>query len=233
MRYCIGDIHGCSKTLQKITKQICKADKQAEFYFVGDLIDRGPNSKAVIDHIIELRDDGIHVNVVRGNHEEMMLFSYKNNLKIYDTIWASNGAEMTVKSFSAQANLDLTVKSLIPKKYYEFINSLPYYIETDDYFIVHAGFNFNSDNPFKDFESMVWTREEKNNIKFIKGKKIIHGHTPIPTEQIKSRIIDINTGIINIDSGCIFKNLPGLGFLTALNMNTIEAIFVKNVDAYN
>lgn len=230
MRYCIGDIHGCSKTLKEIINRICKQDKQAEFYFVGDLIDRGPNSKAVIDCILDLRDRGTQIHVVRGNHEEMMLFSYQNNLAISDTMWASNGAQMTVRSFSSQANLDLKVQDLIPKRYYEFINSLPYYIETDDYFIVHAGFNFNIENPFKDTESMIWTREEKNKQEFTKGKKIIHGHTPVPIEQIELRILSNKIDIINIDSGCVYNNIPKMGFLTALNLDKMEIISVKNID---
>jgi len=55
MRYCIGDVHGCFKTLESLVQQILVKDKNPEFYFVGDLIDSGPDSKSVIDYLIELK----------------------------------------------------------------------------------------------------------------------------------------------------------------------------------
>ncbi|MCK5171237.1 MAG: metallophosphoesterase [Bacteroidales bacterium] len=230
MRYCIGDIHGCNKTLKELINQILLVDKQPELLFVGDLIDRGPNSKAVIDYILEFKDKGLKINCVRGNHEEMLIHAYKYNQKITDSNWNFNGAENTIRSFNALADLNKTVKDLMPEKYYRFLDSLPYFIELDDYLIVHAGFNFYAKNPFADFETMLWTREEYNKFEFTKGKIIIHGHTPVPIEQIKSRIKNKNTSVINIDSGCVFTNLEKLGTLTALNMDNLTLLNVKNRD---
>jgi serine/threonine protein phosphatase 1 len=230
MRYCIGDIHGCIKTLKELINQICLVNKHPELYFVGDLIDRGPNSKAVIDYILDLKNNGLKINSVRGNHEQMLIHVYAHNLRITDSNWYFNGAENTIRSFNAIADLNKTVKDLIPEKYFHFLDSLPYFIELDDYLIVHAGFNFNSKNPFTDFETMLWTREEHNKFEFTKGKKIIHGHTPVPIELIKSRIENKNIDVINIDSGCVFTNLEKLGTLTALNMDKLELINIKNID---
>ena len=230
MRYCIGDIHGCAITLGKLIDKICTGDSKPEFYFVGDFIDRGPDSKAVIDYIIELINKGRKVGSVRGNHEEMLILSYKNNYKITGSTWYLNGAEKTIKSFNPKANLDFGVQDLIPEKYYQFLLSLPYYIELEDYLIVHAGFNFKSKSPFTDFESMLWTRKVQNLNKFTRGKKIIHGHTPISFEQIKLGISTNNIDIINIDSGCVYTNRETFGSLTALNMDTLELLNIKNTD---
>lgn len=230
MRYCIGDIHGCYCTFNKLICQICKLNKNPELYFVGDLIDRGSNSKAVIDLIINLKNKGLNIRSVRGNHEEMLLYSYENNLKVTETNWNSNGALNTIRSFNSNVDLDLTTKELIPEKYFKFLYSLPYFIELDDYFIVHAGFNFNSKNPFSDIETMLWTRKEENNFEFMKGKIIIHGHTPIPFKQIESNINNKISDVINIDSGCVFTNRKDLGTLTAFNMDTRELINIKNID---
>ena len=230
MRYCIGDIHGCIKTLKELIRQICLIHKHPELYFVGDLIDRGPDSKAVIDYILELKNKRLKINCVRGNHEEMLIHAYTYNQKITDSNWNFNGAENTIRSFNTTADLNKNVKNLIPKKYFQFLDSLPYFIELDDYIVVHAGFNFNIKNPFTDFENMLWTREEHNKFEFTKGKKIIHGHTPVPIEQINSRIKNKNTSVINIDSGCVFTNLEKSGTLTALNMDNLELINVKNID---
>jgi serine/threonine protein phosphatase 1 len=77
---------------------------------------------------------------------------------------------------------------------------------------------------------MLWIREEHNKFEFTKGKIIIHGHTPIPFKQIKLRIENKNTNVINIDSGCVFTQLPNLGGLTALNIDTKDLLNIKNID---
>ncbi len=230
MRYCIGDIHGCIKTLKELIRQICLIHRHPELYFVGDLIDRGPDSKAVIDYILELKNKGLKINCVRGNHEEMLIHAYTYNQKITDSNWNFNGAKNTIRSFNAMADLNKTVKDLIPEKYFRFLTSLPYFIELSDYYIVHAGFNFKLKYPFTDFETMIWTREEQYNSKITKAKKIIHGHTPVPFDQIKSQILNRINNVFNIDSGCVFTNLEKLGTLTALNMDKLELLNVKNID---
>lgn len=229
MRYCIGDIHGCIKTLDYLLNQIYKQDSNPSFYFVGDLIDRGPDSKSVVDLIIEFSKKKL-AQVVLGNHEVMMLNTYKYNKILSESMWQQNGAEKTLFSFNPKANIKLPVKDLIPQVYYQFFHALPYFIELKDYFIVHAGFNFNAPNPFVETDSMIWTREEQNNHDYTHGKTIIHGHTPVSIEQIESRIGNKKYDIINIDSGCVYLQHQGLGVLSALNMDERSLISVKNID---
>ena len=226
MRYAIGDIHGCIKTLEKLFHTISNKDKNPEFYSVGDLIDRGPNSKAVLDFFIDLKNQ-YPVQIVRGNHEEMML----NNIFKGTENWFFNGAEATLKSFQPNSGIaNSEPKKNIPQEYIDFIASFPYYVELDDFFIVHAEFNFSADDPLNDTEAMVWTRIEENDFRYTKGKKIIHGHTPIPYPQIKMNIHSSENNIYNIDSGCVYIKFSDLGSLTALNLDTLELINIKNVD---
>lgn len=226
MRYAIGDIHGCIKTLKKLIDFILSNDKHPEFYSVGDLIDRGPDSKAVLDFLMDLKNH-YPVQIVRGNHEEMML----NNLFKDSENWFYNGAETTLKSFQENSKIvNGEPKKIIPRKYVDFITSFPYYLELNDFYIVHAGFNFSTDNPLNDTEAMVWTRIEENDFEYTKGKKIIHGHTPIPFPQIKMNIQNSANTIYNIDSGCVYIKFDDLGSLTALNLDTLELINFKNVD---
>ncbi len=226
MRYAIGDIHGCIKTLEKLINIIVRNDDTPTFYSVGDLIDRGPDAKAVIDFFLDLKNS-YPVQIVRGNHEEMML----NTLFKNSENWFFNGAENTLRSFQNDfENIGTNLKNIISKEYIDFIASFPYYIELEDYFIVHAGFNFLSRNPFEDTDAMIWTRTEENNPAFTKNKKIIHGHTPIPFQQIKMNIKNSAKNIYNIDSGCVYIKFNDLGTLTALNMDTFELINIKNVD---
>jgi serine/threonine protein phosphatase 1 len=226
MRYAIGDIHGCSKTLEKLINRIVNNDKNPSFYSVGDLIDRGPDAKAVLDFLMDLKKN-YPVQVVRGNHEEMML----NALSQESESWFFNGADKTLLSFqNSLKTVEMDLQNIIPQKYIRFIASFPYYIELEDYFIVHAGFNFSAANPFDDTEAMVWTRTEENDFQYTQGKKIIHGHTPIPFQQIKMNIQNNTSNIYNIDSGCVYVQFNDLGTLTALNMDTHELINIKNID---
>ncbi len=229
MRYCIGDVHGCIKTLDHLINKIYRQDANPLFYFVGDLIDRGPDSKSVLDLIMELNTKDMAWSVL-GNHELMMINTYSHNLTLALSMWKQNGAQSTLFSFNPEANLQLPVNQLIPEKYYQFIHHLPYYLELDDYFIVHAGFDFNAKNPFTQYESMVWTRDEKNDSHFTKGKTIIHGHTPVPIEQIVLQISYKTTDIINIDSGCVYKQHKSLGNLSAFNMDKKTITTIKNID---
>jgi len=226
MRYAIGDIHGCIKTLEKLINRIVNNDKNPSFYSVGDLIDRGPDAKAVLDFLMDLKKN-YPVQIVRGNHEEMML----NALSQESESWFFNGADKTLLSFqNSLKTVEMDLQNIIPQKYIRFIASFPYYIELDDYFIVHAGFNFSAANPFDDTKAMLWTRIEENDFHYTQGKKIIHGHTPIPFQQIKMNIQNTTSNIYNIDSGCVFIKFNDLGTLTALNMDTHELIQLKNVD---
>ena len=168
----------------------------------------------------------MHIRIIM----DTTIANKKTGPTVFGDIAPEESLENTIRSFNALADLNKTVKNLIPKKYFQFLDSLPYFIELDDYIVVHAGFNFNIKNPFTDFENMLWTREEHNKFEFTKGKKIIHGHTPVPIEQINSRIKNKNTSVINIDSGCVFTNLEKLGTLTALNMDNLELLNVKNID---
>ena len=76
-QYAIGDIHGCSKTFKELLDKIGLIEGD-ELYLLGDYIDRGPDSKGVIDTIFELREKGFKVICLRGNHESMLLDALKN-----------------------------------------------------------------------------------------------------------------------------------------------------------
>ena len=230
MKYFIGDVHGCIKTLKQLVNRLLVNDKNPELYFVGDLIDRGPDSKAVIDYIIELNFIGIKTISIRGNHEEMLVNAYMHKQKITDTDWYANGAEKSMKSFNVNADITKPVNEIVPEEYFQYCAALPYFIELPNYIIVHAGLNFKISNPFNDFKTMIWTREENYNKELVNGKRIIHGHSPIALEKLASNLDSGIPDIINVDTGCVYIQHKGLGNLTAFNSETFELISVKNID---
>ena len=230
MRYCIGDINGCYKTLLALVEKISVQDTNAKFYVVGDFIDRGPDAKSVLDYLIKLQDKNVLLGAVRGNHEQMFIESYESNSQILGSLWHANGALNTLKSFSKSYTYVLKAIDVIQKKYYKWIKSLPFYLELNDYFIVHAGINMSSDKPFNDSYSMIWTREDKYDKSITKGKKIIHGHTTIKLDILIDKLDKKDCDIINIDTGCVYTSYPGMGFLTAINLDNMELTYTENID---
>jgi serine/threonine protein phosphatase 1 len=118
----------------------------------------------------------------------------------------------------------------IPKSYFEFIKTWPLYEETEDFLFVHAGLDIYSKDPLANVESMLWTRNEDISDEILKGRKLIHGHTPVSLFSIQERLRDPETKVINLDGGCVYKNYPGLGYLVALDLDQMVLHSTRNMD---
>jgi serine/threonine protein phosphatase 1 len=228
MIYAISDIHGCYKTLQLLFQQLENISADNKYYLLGDYIDRGPDSRKVLDLLMKLNQKNKDVVILRGNHEQMMLDNYNNSSKENFLLWKQNGCEATLLNYDIPTRHGYEIGD-IPIEYINFINSMPYFAESDEFLMAHAGFNFQSTDPFTDYQSMLWMRTDDYDAKISKGKKVIHGHTQIPISQILEKINNKST-IISIDSGCVYNKYPDLGWLSAFNLNTFELISVKNID---
>jgi len=222
MRYAISDIHGCAKTFQHLVKEVLQLKPADELFLLGDYIDRGPDSKGVIDFILELKRAGFKVRALSGNHEAMMLEALEDTESLRH--WNLNGGRQTLASFGLTAIRD------IPQSYWAFLLNLEYYIELEDYLLVHAGFNFKAEDPFTDTDSMLWIRNFPVDQAVLGNRRIVHGHTPTPVQKIAQSIAD-KAQVINIDGGCVYTDrMPGLGFLTAINLDTFAFYSVPNQD---
>jgi serine/threonine protein phosphatase 1 len=229
-RLVIGDIHGCVKTLQALLEKKIIISKEDQIYFVGDYIDRGPDSKGVLDYLIDLKDEGFHTVFIRGNHEEMLIESLSGEM--YFQSWIYNGGGATLKSFglSQEEFLSLPVDRKLPSKYMEFLSFTTYYIELDKSFIVHAGFNFYDENPFHDLDAMIWSRNFDYDRFKAKGKPVIHGHTPNSLESIRETLFSGERTLINIDAGCVYTDYPEMGNLIGLDMDSWQLFLQRNID---
>lgn len=218
-RFVIGDIHGCARTLRTLVEEGIGLAKSDELYLLGDLIDRGPDSKGVLDFILELRKQGFFVMSVKGNHEEMCLLAGEDLQ--YLEMWLANGGFASLRSFDAEG------PSEIPREYRFFLRSLPHYILLDDYVIVHASLNFDLADPFGDTEAMLWLRECSVDSARIGGRRLVSGHTAITREQLEA---SLKTDRILLDNGCVFTGRPGMGSLAALELNSLKLTYQNNVD---
>jgi serine/threonine protein phosphatase 1 len=221
--FAITDIHGCAQTFKLLVEKVICLNKSDKLYLLGDYIDRGPDSKGVLDYILMLSENGYQIFALKGNHEEMLLRAYESEQFL--ELWLLNGGVSTLISFNASSINDL------PYKYINFLKALPYYYVTDDFILVHAGLNFNRSNPLEDIESMLWQRNFEVDLKKTQGRNIIHGHTPVSLIEIQKNIIDLKVKHkINLDNGCVYGLGDFYGNLCALELETLKIYFHPNSD---
>lgn len=218
-RFAVSDIHGCFKTFRHLIENIIALQKKDYLFLLGDYIDRGPDSKGVLDYILQLKEAGYNLVALRGNHEVLALESLNNPTK-YDS-WIINGGQKTLNSFGVSDIHE------IPELYFRVFGSLPYYTLLPDYWLVHAGFNFKADNIFEDYHAMLWIRNWYSNInlEMLQGQIIVHGHTPIKPKEILENLDLRAYPAINIDAGCTFGRS-----LCALDLDKQTVVFQENID---
>lgn len=218
-RFVIPDIHGCCRTFRKLVSEVIRLERTDELYLLGDLIDRGPDSKGVLDFILELREQGFSVKGVKGNHEEMCLKA-GDGLQFLE-LWLVNGGMATLRSFAVE------YPDEIPMNYRDLLRSLPYYIKLYDFIIVHAALNFDISDPFADTEAMLWMRDCSVDSSRIGGRRLVSGHTAVTRNQL---IASLASNRILLDNGCVFTGKPGLGSLTALDLDSMTVWYQDNID---
>lgn len=232
----IPDVHGCLVTLRALVEDLIELRKSDTLIFLGDVIDRGPASKGVIDYIMKLGESGIKTSVIKGNHEDYMAKVYRDELartglrkmlgirSVSYKEWMMYGGEDTLQSF------DVVNVTEIPVKYIEWIEALDFYLKWGNFLIVHAGFNFELDNIFSDTQSMMWIREYKIDPEKLGNHKIIHGHVPVTLDFIYQSIVSNSFHFIDLDNGVYLTDKPGYGNLLALELNTMELLVQPNLD---
>jgi len=216
-QFVITDIHGCLKTSKALLTKI-EFEPTDELYLLGDYIDRGPNSKGVIDHIWHLQNAGYTVNCLKGNHEAICYDQATNPDSRYN--WLPQGGKECLQSFGVSSAQN------IPQLYLNWMNDLPHYFEVGNYILVHAGFKFDMPNPLEEQHSMLWARYwyDKINWQWLGDRIIVHGHTPIELNNILSLQKNVaENQYLNLDNGCVYLNLKkGLGHLVALELGSNE-----------
>lgn len=228
--YIIPDIHGCVKTLRSLIECRLCVTTADNLYFLGDYIDRGPDSAGVIDYLIGLQESGLRINCLLGNHEQLLLNSGLSKADL--TLWMQNSGMETLKSYGIRTKYKLNILRSIPPKHLEFYKSLTtYFILNNKYILVHGGLNFNSEDLFVDKQEILWCRTDEVPVSFMPDYTIICGHNPKPIDFIIRDVHLRKKRMIRLDAGCVYKGLlPGTGFLTALNIDKWELDFVECID---
>jgi serine/threonine protein phosphatase 1 len=231
----IPDVHGCIKTLRYLVETMIMPVRGDSLILLGDMIDRGPDSKGVLDYVMSLPKKGVRVTALCGNHEESMIKAFDDVLEgsfmqkigiqpksVKD--WKAFGGNTTIESFGAQDVGD------IPIQYINWLRERPLYVKHPKFLIVHAGFNFKKDDIFSDTHSMKWIRDYDIDPKKLDGRRIIHGHVPVTLDFIFMIYKSKSYHFIDLDNGVYMPGRPGYGNLLALELNSMELLVQPNLD---
>lgn len=193
LTYAIGDIHGCRDKLQRLL-YFCmrhRVNRPARFVFLGDYIDRGPDSRGVISTLLRFRDDpSIQVICLRGNHEALMLNALPWG-RDEGLLWASQGGAKTLLSYGVKQPAE------IPRDHLDWVKSLPFSFDDGHRMFVHAGVNPAVPLDQQGERDLMFIREPFLSYAGNFGRLIVHGHTP-------TREVELRPNRINFDTGAVF-----------------------------
>ncbi len=205
--YAIGDIHGCADLLDDLIEQIEEDDAargpaETSIIFLGDLVDRGPNSAAVIDRLIALADSRPRVRVLLGNHEEIFLGALDGEPKALRLFCRIGGRE-TVLSYGMAAEeyerLDYEelvhrLDELVPPSHRAFFQRFEDMVVIGDYAFVHAGVRPDTPLDQQRGGDLRWIRDPFLAHRTRLDKMIVHGHTITGSVESYAHRIGIDTG---------------------------------------
>ncbi|KAA5541433.1 serine/threonine protein phosphatase [Roseiconus nitratireducens] len=198
----IGDIHGCRTALKTLLEAI---DPQRDdlLVFLGDIVDRGPDSKGVIDDLIELGGRTQLVGIL-GNHEEMMLEVLRHGGDHHT--WLRCGGVETLESYGFDGNLDF-----LSAEHNAFLDSLGDYFQADEFFFTHAAYEPDVPLDAQDVDRLRWYSLTAGIPgPHQSGLTAVVGHTA----NRSGEIVDVGH-LICLDTYCY-----GGGWLTAMEMKT-------------
>jgi serine/threonine protein phosphatase 1 len=213
-RYAIGDIHGGAGTLGALLEQL-QLQPSDRLFLLGDYIDRGPDSKGVLDTILQLLHSGHDVRPVRGNHDDMLLQSVTGYRDNYAWHWLREWGGVTLQSFGVKSPEEL------PAPYVQLLEQMPYLRVEDDFVLVHAGLDMDAADPLTGSSPLAMTWGETRGIDAARlgGRRLVTGHHPVPLPLIR---MSLQSSHIYLDNGAFTGMQPEYGNLVALNLDTRE-----------
>jgi serine/threonine protein phosphatase 1 len=214
--YAIGDIHGCLGHLMQLLDKIQPDLEKDILLFIGDYIDRGPESRQVVDYVIRLQQHYPREQIIclKGNHEAMFLdFLAGRNREMF----LLNGGLKTLRDYGGK-RWGSGNELLLPPEHEKFYQDLRLYYETPDYIFVHGGLKPGVPLGEQVEEDLLWIRGEFIASMEDFGRLVVFGHTPF-----KQPLVMPNK--IGIDTGAVYGNL-----LTCLKLPQREFIFAGLTD---
>lgn len=182
----VGDIHGCLEQIQCLMSRVRPQDND-QVIFLGDYIDRGPESRGVVDYLLNFRKRYPATVFLKGNHEAMLLdyLQGKNAL-----LYMANGGWETLKSYETEDGIK------IPPEHLEFFENLQLFYERESFIFVHAGLRPGVALEDHDERDFLWIRGDFLDSDYEFGKTVVFGHTPLPSPLQEKDKIGLDTGAV-------------------------------------
>lgn len=222
--YAVGDIHGCYDQMIEAEERIRRdaarrSGGQALVVYLGDYVDRGPQSAAVLEHLTKPHDDGLARIALCGNHDDTFLNFLRDPSGWMYWLGPNFGGAVTLESYGIDPEEALWrdgagLMRAVPQAHQSFLATLPVFLHVGNYLFVHAGIRPAVALHDQEDEDLIWIREpfltEGPGLPLI----VVHGHTPCAEPELAP-------GRIGIDTGCF-----ATGRLTVLRVDATGARFV-------
>lgn len=205
--YAIGDIHGCLELLDELLRQIdaddaARGDAQTQLVFLGDLVDRGPDSAGVIDRLVELAEQRGHARFIIGNHEEIFLRALSGDIEALRLFVRIGGRETILSYGVSERDYERTdyeellelIRAHVPQKHIDFMEAFEDRVEIGDYLFVHAGLRPGVPIEEQRRGDMRWIRSSFLETDWEFGKLVVHGHSISDTVVERANRLGIDTG---------------------------------------
>ena len=206
--YAVGDIHGQLELLRRLRDMISEdamVDRRARnvVVYLGDYIDRGPDSREVVDLFLNEPLDGFEEIHLKGNHEDYMV-QFLDNPDVGEN-WYLNGGDTTLISYGVDrtsitagqdrfAAMSDGLKRKLPVEHLAFLRALAMYHVEGDYLFVHAGIRPGRPIEAQTGQDLMWIRDEFLSSDADHGCCVVHGHSIKPEPDMRHNRIGIDTG---------------------------------------
>ena len=223
----IGDVHGKLRLLERLLTEVEYRPGEDRLVLIGDLVDRGEDSRGVVDRAIALKAEAPDkVVILRGNHEDMMLSSLARDGSVEygpdSELWYFNGGIETLESYLGDDD-----ELSIPAEHYDFLSALPSWHEDEHAIYVHAslvengsdGFHHPSETP--DDLELIWARN-RHFFSEYGGKLVVFGHTIAGMIFGEFEKVWMRESLIGVDTGAYLT-----GVLSAVELPSRRVFHVR------
>lgn len=199
--FAIGDVHGHLGELTRLVGQLSSDGMEPErdtIVFLGDVVDSGPDSKGVVEQLMEWQRRYPHWVFLMGNHDAMMTdaLDHEGDLDRL-ALWLAQGGEETLLSYLGnEAEIDRPLPRLsdiVPEEHRRWLRNLALFHETDQYIFVHAGLRPPLPPGKNRRHDLLWIREPFILSEHDWGKRVIFAHTPVHEPLVMANKIGIDT----------------------------------------
>jgi serine/threonine protein phosphatase 1 len=201
--YAVGDIHGCAGHLDRLLAEIRAEEKRggpkSQLIFLGDYVDRGLESRGVIDRLIAIGAERVGTVFLKGNHEAALLDFLQHPVENAD--WLEWGGAETVESYGVSSGGEIVdiaraLAEKIPGSHLQFFNALELWRRFGDYLFVHAGLRPGKPVEQQEERDLLWIRGDFHRTppELRPKQVVVHGHQPLDKPLDAGWRIDVDTG---------------------------------------